>query len=432
MDFTRIFVAIRRRWWIVAITVLVGIGVGLVATRIATPEYMSTARLFVSTTGGTSSTESYQGDQFSQQRTASYAYMLTSDQLAQRVVDELGLPMSAGELSSKISAAIVPRTVLLDVTVTDESGQRAADIANTLAAEFIAFAGPLETPVGQDQPRSTVTIVSDAEVPSSSSFPKVTTNLFYGVLGGLAVGLVAVALSAALSRRIHSVDELGRITGTAGLGPVRTPDRGAGARSAQLTDWRGSEAEGFRRLRVQIEAQDPAPQVLLVASASAGKSAARFGVDLAVAFAEAGRKTALIGSDHEFADLTTALGLGDDVPGLAELLGGYASFDEILYATVRSTLYLAPPGTSAEVEPLLSSPAMSRFLDDLRKYFDRIVLVTAAVNDSSAASVLSAIADAGLLVVDYRTARRGRVEQAVSELNAARAHLLGAVLTRSK
>jgi len=83
------------------------------------------------------------------------------------------------------------------------------------------------------------------------------------------------------------------------------------------------------------------------------------------------------------------------------------------------------------VEAMLSSPAMSGFLDDLRKNFDRIMIVTAPVNHSSAASVISAIADATLLVVNERSAGRRNVEKAVSELKAARAHLLGAVLARS-
>lgn len=88
----------------------------------------------------------------------------------------------------------MPRTVLLDVAVKDKSPQRAADIANTVAAQFIAVAGTLETPVGQTEPRTAITIVNDADPPSSPSYPKLWTEVLYGGLGGLAVGLVAVGL----------------------------------------------------------------------------------------------------------------------------------------------------------------------------------------------------------------------------------------------
>jgi succinoglycan biosynthesis transport protein ExoP len=426
----KVLAVLLRMSWIMAITVLIGVGVGILLTRWLPHEYTAKTRLFVSTTGGTSSTESYQGDQFSQQRAASYAQIVTSEQVAQHVVDQLGLQMSAGELASKVRAAAVPRTVLLDVAVKDKSPQRAADIANTLAAQFIAVAGTLETPVGQTEPRTTITIVNDADPPSSPSFPKLWTEVLYGGLGGLAVGLVAVGLLSALSKRIRSTDELAQITGIPALGPVDARDRDGEARSAQLIDWRTPEAEGFRRLRVQIEAHDPAPQVLLAASASAGNSAALVGVDLAVAFSEAGRKTALVLSSAETASATAALGLDDDACGLAEVLTGAASFDETLHSTERSNLFVVPSGKS-HVEPMLSSPAMSGFLDDLRKNFDRIMIATAPVNASSAASVISAIADATLLVVNERSAGRRNVEKAVSELKAARAYLLGAVLVRS-
>jgi polysaccharide biosynthesis transport protein len=426
----KVLAILVRMSWIIAITVLIGVGVGVLLTRWLPHEYTATTRLFVSTTGGTSSTESYQGDQFSQQRASSYAQIVTSEQVAQHVVDQLGLQMSAGELASKVKAAAVPRTVLLDVAVKDESPQRAADIANTVATEFISIAGPLETPAGQTEPRTTITVVNTAGPPSSPSFPKLWTEVVYGGLGGLAVGLVAVALLAAFSKRIRSTDELAKVTGIPALGPVDAPDRDSEARSAQLSDWRTPEAEGFRRLRVQIEATDPAPQVLLAASASAGNSATLVGMDIAVAFSEAGRKTALVLSAAETASATAALGLGDDAHGLSEVLTGVASFDESLHPTERSNMFVVPPGKS-DVEPMLSSPPMSGFLDDLRKRFDRIVIVSASVNDSSAASVLSAITDATLLVVDARAAGRRNVEKAVSELKAARAHLLGAVLTRS-
>ncbi len=102
MEFGPIFAAIRRRWWILAVTLVVGILAAVVVNAATPRQYTATARLFVAATGGTSSTESYSGEQFSQQRTASYAHMIVTEQVAQRVVDKLKLPMSAKKLSSKV------------------------------------------------------------------------------------------------------------------------------------------------------------------------------------------------------------------------------------------------------------------------------------------------------------------------------------------
>jgi receptor protein-tyrosine kinase len=435
-----IFTAIRRNWWILVITVIVGISVGKLATTLATPEYTATARLFVSAAGGSSSTEAESGGKFAEERTESYAHMITSEQIAQRVVDQLGLPMTAQELSSKVTAAIVPRTVLFDVTATDPSPDRAAEIANAFAQAFIVYAGALETPVGANYPRATTTVFSPARAPSSPSYPTPGKNVFYGIAGGVCVGLAAIALATVFSRRIHSADELGRITGTPALGPINTPDRDADSRLAHLAAWDMRATEDLRRLRVEIDAHDPAPRVVLVTSASPGNSATPFGVALAAAFCETGAATALIVADPEIDSRSFGSSLGDGVPGLAELLAGQASFDEVLVPTPRSNLFLVPPakprarrarGSKADIEPLLSSTGMGRFVEDLRREFDRVVIVTASINASSAASVLSAIADADLLYVNAEKARRSHVEGAMSELNAARANILGAVLVNA-
>ena len=101
MDYLRIF---RRYWWLIVVFTVVGAGAGYVTTLFLTPEYQSTARLFVATQNGTSVTEAYQNNLFSQERVFSYADLATSEQVAARAVDQLKAPISPEELRSKISA----------------------------------------------------------------------------------------------------------------------------------------------------------------------------------------------------------------------------------------------------------------------------------------------------------------------------------------
>ncbi|WP_185976005.1 Wzz/FepE/Etk N-terminal domain-containing protein [Mycolicibacterium sp. 018/SC-01/001] len=426
MDFQTVVSAIRRRWWVLLVTALVGIFVSNLVSTHDVRQYTATTRLFVAATGGgNSSSEAYSGGQFSEQRVQSYAQMITGQQLTRRVVDRLRLPLSADELSSKVNAAIVPRTVLLDVSATDPSPERATDIANALADEFIQYVGPLETPIGESSPRATVTVVNRAQIPSTPSSPHVVTNAVYGCIGGLLFGLLCLASIPVVSRRINSAEELSRLTGAPTAGPLAIPDPAAAPH--RLFDASGPESENLRRLRVQIDAHDPAPQVLLVAPASGGRAAAALGAGIAAALAETGRTTALVAADP-----TLQAGWFDvraDAPGLADVLCGRAGFDDVLHSTTRPGLSVVPHGAMEGVEALLSSAAMSAFVDDLRKEFDRVVIVTPSVIDSSAAPVLSAVVDADLLAVDTSTSHRGDVATAIRELAAARAHLLTVVMT---
>jgi polysaccharide biosynthesis transport protein len=440
VEFRPIFAAIGRRWWILAIAVILGLLAGILATTLATPEYTATARLFVSATGGSSSTEAESGSKFAEERTESYVRMITTEQLTQRVVDQLALPMTAGEVSSEVTAAIVPRTVLFDVTVTDPSPDQAAAIANALADQFVVYAGALETPVGQNFPRVTISVFNRAQVPSAPSSPDSGQNAFYGVAGGIVLGLVAVALATTFSRRIRSAEDLAKVTGAPALGPINTPERGIRGKLADLGAWDAQELEELRRLRVEVEAHEPTPRVVLVTSASPGITATTFGIGLAVAFCETGAATALIVADPELDSRSFGTDFSDSAPALVDLLRGESSFDEVLRPTGRSNLFLVPtarrrarraPVSPADIESLISSTVMSRFLDDLRREFDRVVIATASINTSSAAAVLSATVDANLLVVSAERARRTHVERAMGEFKAARANLLGAVLVKS-
>jgi receptor protein-tyrosine kinase len=71
---------------------------------------------------------------------------------------------------------------------------------------------------------------------------------------------------------------------------------------------------------------------------------------------------------------------------------------------------------------------MAAFVEEARKIFDRIVLVSAPVGESSAAAVLSEMVDGTVVVVDKGTARRADINAAMREFRAARAHLCGVVL----
>ena len=80
---------IRRRWRLVLGSVLVVLAIAAVWTWSVTPLYSSSTRLFVSTSQ-TDENSAYTGNLFATQRVASYADLVTSNQLAERVADELG------------------------------------------------------------------------------------------------------------------------------------------------------------------------------------------------------------------------------------------------------------------------------------------------------------------------------------------------------
>ncbi len=124
-DYLRV---LRQRWLTIALSVLVVTGIALLLTMRATPQYESTARLFVSTSESNTS-DAYQGGLFSQQRVKSYSSLMTGGEMAGRVAEKLDDGTTAKDVMDRLSASVVPDTVVLSVSATDPSAKHAQRIA---------------------------------------------------------------------------------------------------------------------------------------------------------------------------------------------------------------------------------------------------------------------------------------------------------------
>ena len=92
---------IRKRWRIVLLTFLTTIAVAAVVTFQMTPQYSSTAGIFVSTSQSDESS-AYTGNLFATQRVTSYAKLVGQGELAEAVSEELGGKLDADTLSGQV------------------------------------------------------------------------------------------------------------------------------------------------------------------------------------------------------------------------------------------------------------------------------------------------------------------------------------------
>lgn len=176
-----------RRFWPLLLGAVIGLVAGFVYTLVIPTAYTAKSVLFLTSPASTDSIGAYQGDLFSQQRATTYVQLFGSDDLATKVIDDLGLKTTPGALKHEVVATQVPKTVLMTVAVTDRSGQRAADIANSYALNFNDYVQRLETSRVTGTPTIAISIVNKAEVPKSPSSVGLPTALAVGLAGGLAL-----------------------------------------------------------------------------------------------------------------------------------------------------------------------------------------------------------------------------------------------------
>jgi Mrp family chromosome partitioning ATPase len=244
--------------------------------------------------------------------------------------------------------------------------------------------------------------------------------------GGALVGLaLAVAALVVLDRRRRLVLGAADAVSAAGIGvaaDVVVPRRPA-TDGPVLT---ASHLEPYRLLLEALGAQ-PEPEVLVVLGASAAAGTALRSIDVAVAAADAGRRTVLVG--------TAARGRRRSV---AEVLAGDAGAlpdaEALLLPTDRPGLRVLPLAWPAASDPVsmaaLDSRRFSLLLDRIRADADLTVIAGPSLREGEVALRLAGLADGALLIATAGRWTRESCRRTVALLQRTGCRVAGIVLVR--
>ncbi|WP_456597007.1 polysaccharide biosynthesis tyrosine autokinase [Blastococcus sp. SYSU DS0552] len=432
MDLKDVVQALRAGWWLVAATVLLGIAGGGALTWSATPLYGSTTKLFVSTSTTTDTSSAYQGNLFSQQRVASYAELLSGVQLAAQVVEELRLDMTPEELAAKVSATAVPETVILTVTVTDTSAQRAQDVAASLGRQFSEQITQLETPAGATASTVKVAVVQPAALNEAPVSPDAARNVALGVVLGLLAGVALALLRSRMDNTVKTSEDISHLTGVGVIGTVMEDPRVGEDHVVTDQDRHSIAAEAYRSIRTNLQFLnvDHPPRVIVISSAIPGEGKSTLAVNLATVLAQAGSRVMLIEADLRRPRVTRYMGLISGA-GLTNVLGGTAMLHEVAqpWGDGRLNVLAAGPMPPNPSE-MLGSRHMKMLLDELRERYDYVLIDAPPLLAVTDAAVLTAISDGCVLSTRYGKTRLEELEEAAAALERIDATLLGVILNR--
>jgi len=420
VEFARL---LGRRWPLLVIAVLVGVlGAGAVSA-LSPPSYHSSTRVLVGTCAEGSIEQAYQCGMFTKDRAQSYAALVTSDVLAQRVVDDLKLNAAANDVASKITATAEPETALIEITVTDSDPDEARRMADSAGRQFVQMVGEVELRNSgqQSNPFTNLTIVEAAKVAAKTGSSTVM-NLLFGALAGLIVGLIAALVRDRLDAKVGSAAAVE----AAGLPVLSEPPH-----DPSVTWADGDQrVEEFRRLRMTVA---DSARVVTVVGARNPEAAFATAVDLGRAASEAGARIVLVNADMRV-DKGFDATQGDG-EGLADLLRQpelTVPVAERLPTWNSPAIHIlgagrVPADTTATA--LLSTGNLPKVLESLRQEFDVVVVYAAPVLDAADAAIVGAATDGVVLVVQSGQTKIDDVDASVATLEAAGATTLGAVLT---
>ena len=426
MELRQYATALRKGWWIIVIAALLGGAAGVLVNLRATPQYASAVTFFISTPteGGTSPLAA---DQFATRRITSYVGLLNSDVVAQRVVDTTGVDLTESQVKARISGDADLNTVLLTATVTDSSPERSLAIADGIAKQFGSIVNEVD-PIG---PGSVVLrVVSGPTLNPDPISPRQILNIAIGVFLGLAIGVIVALMKQLLDNTVRQPQVLRALTDSPVLGLI--PFEKAARKSPLIVEGgpRSIRAEALRQLRTNLQFVDVERpvRVLVVTSSIADEGKSTTATNLALAFAESGRRVLLVEADLRRPRVADYLDLERSV-GLTNVLAGQVDIAEVLQPWGTGGLSVLPSGSiPPNPSELLGSPRMLELLDHLKTIFDVLVIDTPPLLPVTDGAVAAAHADGAVLVVRYGKTTRSQIANAVRSLHSVDARLLGTIL----
>lgn len=428
-DYLRI---LRRNWILIVAGVMAGILLGGGVAILTKPTYTSQTQLFVAIQNSGSVQELQQGNTFTQARVQSYVKTVTTPVVLQPAIDALGLSTSPRELAERVTASTEVNTVLINISVSDQSAVQSAAIAQAVATSLVQAVDTLEKPrTGGTSPVS-LSIITPAQAPTLPSAPNTRLYILFGFILGLAASVGAAVLRTTLDSRVRGETDLRRVTEAPILGGI-TFDQEA-SKKPLLTQVapQSPRAESFRQLRTNLQFANVSGQAktVLVTSSLPGEGKSTTATNLAIALSEAGQSVCLVDADLRRPMVNDYLALDRSV-GLTTALVGGASMDDVLQPWGGGNLYVL---VSGQIPPnpseLLGSHAMGRLIAELEVSFDTIIIDAPPLLPVTDAAVLAQHVGGVVLVVGVEKVKQHDLEKSFKALQMVGSNVLGVVLNR--
>ncbi len=294
-----------------------------------------------------------------------------------------------------------------------------------------------EVNVASGATASNIRVIDPATPPVDSFRPKKQVNLIIGLLTGLILATGLALLRETLRRSLASGDELQTASGLPVLGTIPHVRRAKEAELAMVTahDPSSPVAEAYRIAATNLRFSIPGgiPRVLLLTSVNPAEGKSTSSVNLALSHAQMGAKVLLIDADlrrptlHLKMDLHNHRGLGDYVEGRSDL----AAITQRL-ADVKNVYVISAGQFRSDPMGVLASAKMKQLLELARQHFDMTIIDAPPVTGFADALMLSAQADATLLVTNEKNIDRKHLLNALHQLQRVKQNVAGFLVVNAK
>ncbi|MBQ8611098.1 MAG: polysaccharide biosynthesis tyrosine autokinase [Oscillospiraceae bacterium] len=467
IDFQKIFNALVKKIWLIAIAAVAGAVLAFLVTfYLITPQYQSSAMFYVNNStlsvGDVSLGITSSDITASKNLVNSYIVILNTRETLNDVIDYSGVEdVTYRNLMGMIEAESVNNTEIFRVTVTADDPEKAEQLAN-------AIAHILPKRISSIIDGTSSKVVESAVVEPNAVSPSYSKNTVIGFLAGLLLVAAVIALREIMDITIRNEEDIARVCkypvlaavpdmaaqhkrgygyyyGYGGYGAhgVKKAYEQARANEAGHVELVGSgisfaASEAYKLLRTKLQfsfAEENGTRVIGVSSSLTGEGKSLTSVNLAYAMSQLDKRVLLIDCDMRRPSIADKLPVAR-TPGLSDYLSGQCSMDKLFQPCgIKEDEKAYNVISAGRIPPnpmeLLSSPRMAKMVERLKAEYDYIFLDLPPVSEVGDALAIAKITDGMLLVVRQNYCNSTVLNASVRQFEFVEARILGTVLNAS-
>ena len=194
-------------------------------------------------------------------------------------------------------------------------------------------------------------------------------------------------------------------------------------------------SESFKTIKTRLQYlyhDSEHSKIILITSPAEHEGKTFVSLNLAGSFAQSNKRTLIIDCDLRRPRMHTILDF-DRKPGLSDYLSNHAKLEEIIREIKPNSLsFIASGSIPSNPVPLLESDIMQNFLENIREFFDIIIIDSPPIVAVVDSEILANVVDGTVLVLSADKTETRLMIEAVELLNSKKSRLFGTILNNFK
>ena len=439
--------SIIKHWWILIFCFMVlGSGIAVIYNYNTPVKYQSNTTVYIEPQVNSNEVD-YQGILTNQKMVQTYAEIIQSRTVINKVIRELRLDSNYETFKKSLSVDVNTDTQILKINYKDQNKVRARDIVNSIADTFIAE-------IKSKLDINNISVIDKAILAKDPVEPRIYRNIAIGLLGGMILGFVIAFLIDAMDNKIKTHEDVKKYLNLKTLGVI--PNY-ANSKKSKLSN-KNSEyskplrdnimilsnptspmSESIRSIRTNLNYSDLKAINITSTMPSEGKSETM--INLALSFAMLDKKVIIIDCDlrkpkvHKNFDLVRGEGVSDVV-----LSKGNVSYKNV----VRNMIFLEE-GNQDETKidvitagskvsnpsEIVNSQYFAKLIDELKSDYDLVLIDCPPISNMTDGVVVSKLTDGTIYVIESDKTDYKVINASLDTLKNNDIFILGAILTKS-